>query len=176
MRAHSWIGQTDRAGLARLYKHHGDKVRFLMAGVFNTGFSYALFALLLMLLDGPLQSLSTSANSVASLMGHYYYTVIQWINWVLCVPPNTLAMKYFAFRSKGDWKRQVGRAYFVYLPTQVLSFCILLVTVRVLHLAPLLGQLVAIVGALMASYIGHKHFTFREPRQEPPADDANGAA
>jgi putative flippase GtrA len=176
MRASGWIRQADRATTLRLYEQHGEKVRFLMTGVFNTGFSYALFALLLILLDGPLQSLSTSGNAAAALMGTYYYTVIQWINWVLCVPPNTLAMKYFAFRSEGDWKRQVGRAYFVYLPAQVLSFCILLVTVRVLHLAPLLGQLVAIVGALIASYLGHKHFTFREARQEPPAGDANGGA
>ena len=77
-------------------------------------------------------------------------------------------MKYFAFRSKGSAPRQVGRAHFVYLPTQILSFLLLLLTVRVLHFHPLLGQLITIAVALMASYAGHKYFTFK---QVPQADD-----
>jgi|WetSurMetagenome_2_1015567.scaffolds.fasta_scaffold61366_2 hypothetical protein len=154
--------------LRRLYRDHGDKLRFLIAGVINTAFSYGLFALLLAVLDDPLRSLSDSADPTLAVIGRHYYLMVQWVNWVLCVPPNTLVMKYLAFHSKGSWIRQVGRAYLVYLPTQTLSFGLLYFAVRVLHLTPLLGQLLAIAVALVASYLGHKYFTFRE---QPQAGD-----
>ena len=80
--------------------------------------------------------------------------------------PNTLAMKYLAFRDKGSAVRQVGRAYLVYLPVQIVSFLVLLISVRELHLDPLLGQLVAISVALVATYAGHKYLTFRPAREK----------
>jgi 4-amino-4-deoxy-L-arabinose transferase-like glycosyltransferase/putative flippase GtrA len=149
---------TDK--VKRLFRKHEDKLRFLAVGAFNTVLGYGLFALLLFLLDDPLRSLSSSKVPSLAFAGAHYYLVVQWLNWALCVPPNTLAMKYFAFRSKGSALRQVGRAYLVYLPVQILSFALLLVAVRVLHLSPLLGQLVAIAGALVATYLGHKKYTF----------------
>jgi len=160
------MGRCSVENVRRLYRSHGDKLRFLIAGAFNTAYSYGLFALLLFLLGGPIKSLSDSGDHFWIVIGHHYYLVVQWINWFLCVPPNTLVMKYFAFRSKGHWLRQIGRAYFVYLPTQLLSFGLLYLAVRVLGLPPLLGQLLAIFVALVTSYIGHKYFTFREPRLE----------
>ena len=43
-----------------LYHRHGDKLRFLLVGVLNAALGYGLFALLLLLLDSPLRSLSDS--------------------------------------------------------------------------------------------------------------------
>jgi hypothetical protein len=96
-------------------------------------------------------------------MGRDYYVVIQWIVWVVFVPVSTLTMKYFAFRSKGHWLHQIGRAYFVYIPAQGMSSLLLWLTVQVAHLSPQVGQLLTIVFATVFSYLGHKYFTFKTP-------------
>jgi len=156
---------TQAAGgtLGKLYDNHGEKLRYLLVGAGNTAFSYVVFVSLLALLGGPLRALSASPQPLLSFIGKNYYIVIQWTGWVFCVPVSTLTMKYFVFRSPGHWLSQVGRAYFVYLPAQGLNSLILWLTVAVAHLSPQIGQLVAIGVSTVASYIGHKYFTFRVP-------------
>ena len=51
-------GRDRRA--VRLYESHGEKLRYLMVGAWNTVFSYVLFIGLLALLGSTLQALSKS--------------------------------------------------------------------------------------------------------------------
>jgi putative flippase GtrA len=144
-----------------LYDRHGEKLRYLIVGVWNTAVGYVVFLLALKYLGPPLQALS--GPGVAGFLGHYYYLVVQWAVWVLMVVHSTVTMKYFAFRSKGRLLNQIGRAYLVYLPAQGISTVVLWLMVKVLGLSPAIGQLVTIVIATVFSYIGHKYFTFRVP-------------
>lgn len=147
--------------LGRLNERHGEKLRYLVVGAWNTAFGYAAFLLALRFLGPPLQALSGSA--FAEWASRYYYIIVQWTVWVVTVVSATAAMKYFAFRSKGRLLHQVGRAYLVYLPAQGLSSGILWLTVRVMGLTPAVGQLVTIAFATVFSYLGHKYFTFKVP-------------
>ena len=159
--------------LGRIYDRHGEKMRFLAVGAANTAFSYILFISLLAALGGTLHSLESSSRPLLALIGENYYILIQWIAWVFCVPVSTVTMKLFVFRSPGHWLAQVGRAYFVYLPAQGLNTLILWITVAIAHLPPQIGALVAIGVSTVASYIGHKYFTFRVPLdvgEVPPRD------
>ena len=70
-------------------------------------------------------------------------------------------MKYFAFRTPGGAWREIGRAYFVYMPAQLISSAIVWLTVEHLHLSPRIAQIVAIAFSTIFSYLGHKYFTFR---------------
>lgn len=151
----------------RLHEARREKIRFLAVGVCNAAWSYGLFIVLLALLGGPIRTLSSSAVPLLSLAGSTYYVVVQWLTWALSVPPNALSMKHLVFRSKGDWRPQVVRAYFVYLPAQALSAALILVMVRVVHLGPVIGQLVTALLVMIVTYIGHKHFTFRTPAAAP---------
>ena len=162
-----------KPGLASVYEAHGDKPRFLIVGACNTAFSYVLFIVLLALVGPPLRSLSDSSNGLASLIGHNYFLVVQWVGWVLMVPVSATTMRRFAFRSTGVWHRQVGRAYFVYLPAQGLASLLLWLTVRVLGLSPALGQLVTIAFTTVFSYLGHKYFTFRLPLEVGEVPELN---
>jgi putative flippase GtrA len=150
-----------RATVGALYDRHGEKLRYLIVGVWNTAVGYVVFLLALKYLGPPLQALS--GPGVAGFLGHYYYLVVQWAVWVLMVVHSTVTMKYFAFRSKGRLLNQIGRAYLVYLPAQGISTVVLWLMVKVLGLSPAIGQLVTIVIATVFSYIGHKYFTFRVP-------------
>ena len=131
--------------LRGLYEKHGEKLRFFIVGVFNTLFTVLLFNLLLI------------------AVGHQYYLVLFWVVWVFAVILSTATMKYFAFRSKGRFWHQAGRAYFIYLPAQGLNTVLLWLAVTIAHLSPQLAQLVTIFVSTIFSYVGHKYFTFRVP-------------
>lgn len=150
------------SSLRPYYDKHEDKLRYLVAGMWNTLFAMALYNLLLSLLQPSVHSLASDPNAVLALLGRNDYNVIFWINWVLCVPQATLAMKYFAFRTPGgETGREIGKAYFVYLPAQLVSSGIIWLTVEHLHLSPRIAQIFAIAFATIFSYLGHKYFTFR---------------
>lgn len=142
--------------LRGLYDVHGEKVRYLVVGVWNTVFSYALFFLLIRLFASPLEAASRLDYKAVAL-------ILQWVGWVVAVVQSTVTMKYFAFRSSGHVGKQILRAYFIYLPAQGLSSLILYGAMQVLGLSALIGQLFAVFVTTIFSYVGHKYFTFRVP-------------
>jgi putative flippase GtrA len=155
--------ENESGGISAVLNEHAEKVRYLAVGVFNTAVGYVVFVSLLAVAGPGLADLSGSDTFVIRWVGEHYYLFVQWLAWVLMVPVSTSTMKFVAFRSGGSWARQIGKAYFVYLPAQALSNFLLWFTVRVLGLSPAVGQLLTIAFATVFSYLGHKHFTFRSP-------------
>jgi len=151
--------------LRAVYDVHGEKLRFLVVGAWNTLFSYALFAVLLYLLGPILKPLALSENTLVQWIGAHYYLVVQWLAWVVAVPQSTLTLKWLVFRSKGHWLSEIGRAFFVYLPMQGLSTVMLWLFSGVLGMPPLLGQFLTVGIAAVLSYLGHKNFTFKAPAE-----------
>lgn len=149
--------------LEGLYDLHGDKLRFLVVGVFNTAFGYALFLIMLFVVRGALDALGGTV-AVPGFVDDNYYIISQWTAWILSVPVGTSTMKYFAFRSTGHVGEEILRSYFVYLPAAFASSALLWFAVQVLSLHPALGQLITIAFATTFSYFGHKYFTFRMHR------------
>jgi len=147
------------------YDVHGEKVRFLVVGTANTVFGYAMFAVLLYLLRPVLAPLANSESTIVQWVGLHYYLVVQWAAWIVCVPYSTLMLKWFAFRSKGHWLSEIGRAFFVYLPMQGMSTVLLWLFSGVIGMPPLLGQLLTAGIAAVLSYLGHKNFTFKAPAE-----------
>jgi putative flippase GtrA len=138
-----------------VYDLHGEKMRYLLVGAWNTLFSVLLF------------------NVFLWLFGHAQYIVLFWASWVVAVVQSTVTMKYVVFRSHGQLGRQLGRAYLIYLPAQALSTGILWAAVQLVHMPVPAAQLVAIVVTTIFSYLGHKYFTFRLPLEVgevPPQD------
>lgn len=155
----------ERARAGALYEVHGDKLRFLIAGAWNTAFSYGLFVGALAVLGGPLGTLASSSARPVAWLGEHAYLIVQWLTWVVAVVQSTATMKYLVFRRPGDFGSQVRRAYLIYLPAQGLSSLILWLSVTVVHLAPQVGQLIAIAVTTVVSYLGHKYFTFALPAE-----------
>jgi hypothetical protein len=140
-----------------------ERTRYLLVGVWNVAFGYGLFLILLALIGGPLGAF---ALSPLALVGrYYYYLVASWIGWVIAVPQDALSMRHLAYRSAGTAFPQVRRLYSVYLPAQVLATAVLLLSVRLLHLSPPVGALVAIAVAAVCSYLGHRYLSFSQPLQ-----------
>jgi putative flippase GtrA len=158
------------SNLRSLYDAHGEKLRFLIVGGWNSVFSYGLFALLLWLLEPVLAPLAVSSSPALAFIGRNWYVAVQWLSWVLSVPQSTITFKYLVFHGKGHVFSEIGRAFFVYLPLQVLSSLFLKITVSVFGLPPLLGQLLTVSVAAILSYLGHKYFTFRTPAPRFPGE------
>jgi putative flippase GtrA len=137
------------------YDVHGEKLRFLVVGMWNTLFNVLLYNLILL------------------AFGHSLYLVWFWVAWSIAVIQSTVTMKYFAFRRKGPLLPQIGRAYLIYLPAQGLSTAIMWLAVSVMHIVPPVAQLITIGVTTVFSYIGHKYFTFRTPLEvgEVPPED-----
>jgi len=147
--------------LASLLRRFEEPLRFVIVGGINTLVGYSMFALLLWLLGTPLSGLESSDFAPLRLAGTHFYAVIQWMNWILCVPFSTFMMRRFVFKKDGSFPRQVLRAYGIYLPAQIIAFIVLIVTVTFAGLPPLVGQAISIVFSGLFSYLGHKFFTFR---------------
>lgn len=154
---------SGRSSLKRAWHLHGEKIRYLAVGAWNTLFGYLLFLLLLAVLGPPLQALEASSLPLLQWTGHAYYLVIGWIGFLFAVPQSTLTMKYFVFRSRGNVLHEIWRAYFVYLPAQGIGTVVLWFMVQILRMSPPIGSLSTIVVTTVFSYVGHKYFTFRKP-------------
>lgn len=143
------------------YDRHGDKLRFLVVGAFNTAFGYALFLVMLEVFEALVAIPGANATLPGVIVANYYL-LAQWSAWILSVPVGTMTLKYLVFRSPGRLGSQVGRAYLIYMPGLALSSITLWFAVQVIGLSPQLGQLIAIAVTVVFSYTGHKYFTFRD--------------
>jgi putative flippase GtrA len=158
-----------------LYARHGEKLRFLVVGGWNTLFSVARFNVLYFLAGPSLRALAGTGGGLAQLIAANDYNVVFWAGWVLSVPQSTLTMKYLVFRSRGHLGRELGKAFLVYLPAQGVASAMMWLLVGLAGLHPTLAQLCTIAVATVISYLGHKFFTFRTPT-EVLAEDANPPA
>jgi putative flippase GtrA len=157
----------ERNPIGDIYDKHGEALRYLIVGVWNTAVSFVVFALAIKFVAPPLEAATGWSPALTAV-------VLQWVIWVLMVVQSTVTMKYFAFRSKGHLGKQIFRAYFIYLPAQGLSSVILWGTMKILAAFPptshwpsqtdaLVGQVIAIFVGTIFSYFGHKYFTFKTP-------------
>ena len=144
-----------------------EPVRFVVTGVGNTAFNYALFAGLLWLfhatlapMAGDVATASGGLDYVARALGNKYYLVTQIVAWIITIPVSTYTMKHIAFKKSGPFMPQVVRSFGVYLPAQALELSAIWLIVECGGYHPLVGKLGAVVTATVVSYIGHKYFTF----------------
>jgi putative flippase GtrA len=136
--------------LASLYERHGEKMRFLLVGGWNTLFSYGT----LWILD-------------ALLHARLHYTLILILNWVIGVTHNLFTFKLLVFRTKGSWLKEYLRSFVVYAGSLVLNLAIVAVIIEVWHPRLVIAQLPAIAVVTIVSYVGHKYFTYRTVADAP---------
>lgn len=128
-----------------LFKKHGEKIRFLIAGAWNTLFGYFLFALLFYLLSAKV-----------------HYMVLLAVSYIFSITNAYLSYKYFVFKTKGNFMKEYSRFYVVYGAAFIANLMLLPVFVELLRIHPLISQALIIILTVIISYFGHKHFSFRK--------------
>jgi putative flippase GtrA len=131
-----------------LYEPHYQPLRYLLVGGWNTLFGALAYATL-----------------------HYFLN--QRIHYlVLLIPANLLAIthaffcyKYLVFHSAGNAWKEYFRCYLVYGWIALVCAGIMALLVNAFHMHPSLANLVCIGIAIIMSYMGHRHFSFRAAPQ-----------
>lgn len=123
--------------------YHSHKVRFFIAGSWNTVFGYSLSLVLYSLLNSYLHILAISL--IAN---------------ILSISMSFITYKIFVFKLKGNWLKEYIRCYIVYGMISLISMSILWISVDFIKIPFWISQGLLIPIMILFSYIGHKKFTF----------------
>jgi putative flippase GtrA len=143
----------------RLFPGHsrGQLLRYLVVGAWNTLFGYGCFFLMVRLFLHLLPTQPALTASIALAVA----TVIN-------VTVSFLGYKWFVFRTQGNYLREYRRSLLVYLPSLALSAVAIAPLTGLLRLVPhLKTEAPYAAGAvlagfnLIASFLGHKHISFK---------------
>ncbi|MCW2754126.1 MAG: GtrA-like protein [Marmoricola sp.] len=127
------------------------EIRFLVVGGANTVLGYGLFILF------------------HALLGHHVqYLVLLLPTYGLSIPIAFASQRILVFDTHGNAWVDFARYTTVQLSSIGLNAAVLAVTVEVLGLSVVLGQMVALVVVVVVTYFSHALFSFRRPAQ--PAD------
>lgn len=130
--------------------------RYLVVGIVNTAFGYAIYAWLTALLTPhiPLAYMAASA-----------------ISGIVAITFSFLNYKWFIFKTRGNYLREWSRCIVVYGSTMAIGTLILPITVFIVrHVtgqetsAPYIAGAIGTGANVIAGFLGHKNFSFAEPR------------
>ncbi len=133
---------------------YGRVLRYLLVGGFNTAFGYSTFAGLNYFLTGRVPypyMVASVGSSIASITVAFF------------------GYKLFVFKTKGNALREYLRTYVVYGSSALLGLVLLPILVALLNLVttrqllvPYIAQALTIPLVVVASYLGHREFSFRQ--------------
>jgi putative flippase GtrA len=158
---------SDHPVLQSIFSHipPGQFLRYLVVGVWNTGFGYAAFVLFTLLLSRPFP--------------RYGYISAGVISSVLSITVAFLGYKWFIFKTKGNYLGEWIRCMAVYGSSMVLGAFVLPGTVFVVRHTTSIDRKAPYVAAAIISgvnvfynFLGNKKFSFRtasSAQPDPPA-------
>ncbi|OSM02253.1 GtrA family protein [Magnetofaba australis] len=136
-----WRSQLER---------HARKIRYLIGGAYNTLFGMGCYAALIL------------------AFGEDHYLPLAVVNHLLAVTNAYVVHRIFVFKSTGHWVSEYWRFHVVYAAAFANSLWMLWVLVNFAELHPIAAQGIVIAITVAASYLGHKHFSFRVGKEEQP--------
>jgi len=122
---------------------HHEKIRYLVAGAYNTIFGFLSFALLYLFFGKII-----------------HYMILFFISNIIGITNAYISYKFFVFRTRGNYLKEYLRFYIVYGFSMLFGFFLLPFSVEVLRVSPLIAQGIIIIITILISYIGHKNFSF----------------
>lgn len=141
--------------------------RYVLVGAFNTGFGYGLFVAFNYLFRG----LGVYGSEIASLLSN-----------IIAITAAFLGYKWFVFRTRGGYLREWLRCISVYGSSMLFTLAVLPpLTLLLRHwfgrtqMASNVAAAILTVATVVASYFGHKHFSFRRPETAMDAALDHGA-
>jgi putative flippase GtrA len=133
-----------------------ERVAFLLVGAFNTAFAFLLFAGLAATAGRALDDAGLPVlGSLVPLAGSYAVAVL--VAFVL--------YRHLVFRVRGHVLRDLARFVSVYAVSITLNAVSLPLLVAA-GVPRLVAQAVIVVAITLISYVGHRWFSFRRPRDD----------
>ena len=124
------------------------QLRFLLVGGFNTVFSYVLFAFLIVIVNMP-----------------YKFALV--LNYVIAVNLSIFTMRYYVFRSFGDFWKEYCKAWMVYVLVLFLNYVAMYTMVDIYKMNELVAQAVYTFFITFFIYFMHKYVSFAKKENYP---------
>lgn len=120
-----------------------EKIKYLIAGGWNTVVGFGSFVFLYFLLKNSL---------------HYIFILM--ISQVIGITNAYVSYKFFVFKTKGNYIKEYLRFYVVYGFAFIANLMLLPLFVEILKISPLFSQAVVIIITIIIGFFGHKNFSF----------------
>ena len=133
--------------LENLWFKLNQKIRFLLVGGFNTVFAYGVFAFLFALIGLP-------------------YSLALIVQYIVTVNVSIFTMRYYVFRSVGNFWAEYCKAWSVYIGMFIFNFASLAFLVEVCKIYELWAQGIYLVVSTIITYLLHKYFSFYKKIKE----------
>ena len=150
LREHPALGRP-----VRFYFRRREQLLYLVVGAWNTVFGYGVWAVMQYLLGDTLN-----------------YLVIVVLSWPIAVLNAYVGYRYIVFRSRGPVLKELPRFSVVYLAALLANLVLLPVALRLLPFSIYLVEALFMGAVVVASYLGHKYYSFRGGR---PTDSRDAA-
>jgi len=128
----------------QLADRHQVKLRFLVAGAFNTVLGVAIFPALYFL-TAPL---------------HLHYLAILGMSQAICITFAFLTNKFLVFRTSGNYLREYGKFITFHLTYLLVNLAALPALVEIAGMNPVWAQTLFAVLVIVSSYFWHSRVTF----------------
>lgn len=120
------------------------KIRYLVAGAWNTFFGYAV---------GPM--------IYYGLQSRMHVVLVGVLSYASSITMAFITYKLFVFKTKGGWLSEYFRAYIVYGGSATIGIGVLWGFVDGFGMPFWIAQAVLVFATTISSYVGHSKFTFR---------------
>lgn len=129
------------------FKKVDQKLRFLLVGGFNTVFAYGVYAFLLKLIGLP-----------------YFFALL--IQYIITITVSVLTMRYYVFKSVGNFVEEFYKAWSVYIGLFICNFTGLAFLIQICKIDALWAQGIYLIVSTVATYFLHKYFSFSKKIKE----------
>jgi putative flippase GtrA len=142
------VPRSPSGWLEQVAAHHRVKLRFLLAGAFNTLLGLSLYPLLYVLIEPQ---------------GRHYLSLLV-VSQTLCIGVAFLTNKHLVFQSSGNGLHELGKFLGFHLAYFVVNLLVLPLLVEGLGMNPMLAQTGFAICVIVTSYLWHSRITFAGQR------------
>lgn len=122
------------------------KIRYLLVGGYNTVVSYALYALLLWMMDGAREQLALFGSFLLSSINSFW------------------TQKIFVFQGRGKVHQEYAKCLASWGVSYVMNVALLALFVNAFGMNAYVAQLIALIIVTVNSYLMLKFFAFKEKK------------
>ncbi len=142
-------------GAEKIWFDLPEKLRFLLVGGFNTVFAYGILNALNWLFGkiNEFYQLGFALEIVAN--------VALFIQYLITINVSVATMRYYVFRSHGNWKKEFAKAWSVYIFFYLINAPILTFLMVGLKMQVWSAQGLYLIFSTICTFILHKYFSFR---------------
>ena len=144
-----WSNHPRLGGALRAARRRREQILYVVVGAWNTLFGYAVWALMEYLLHDYL-----------------HYLIILVLSWPFSVLNAYFCYRHFVFRSRGSIRRELPRFSLVYAISLAAGLVALPILLHTLPFSIYVIQAGFTAVVIIATYLGHKFFSFGATRRQ----------